>query len=253
MEIKKTYTTSQIAEIIGVHPNTVRLYEKVGFITKPRYKENGYREFTELQIDQMRFGRIALKSELVQNGLRHQEVHIVKLMAQEKWQEAIKETEKYKVMLEKERANAKEAIEITNKILTHERVEEPPIAFTRKQAAQYLDTTVDKIRNWELNGLIKINRQRNGYRIYNNEDIRLLKIIRALRCANYSLMAILRLINHLKVIEKINVEEMLNTPEAAENVDININVCDHLLESLSEASTYADDMLYMLEQMKEKY
>lgn len=251
--IKRTYTTSQVAAMVGVHPNTVRLYEKVGFITKPHYKENGYREFTDLQVDQMRFGRMALKSELIQNGLRHQEVYIVKLVAQEKWQEAIDETKRYRGMLDKEKNNAKEAIEITNKILAHEKIEERPIALTRKQAAKYLDTTVDKIRNWELNGLIKISRKQNGYRIYTNEDIRLLKIIRALRCANYSLMAILRLINHLKTTEKINVEEMLNTPKTIENMEISMNVCDQLLQSLNEASGYADYMLCMLKEMKEKY
>ena len=30
-----TYKTAQIAEIIGIHPNTVRLYEKLKLIPKP--------------------------------------------------------------------------------------------------------------------------------------------------------------------------------------------------------------------------
>lgn len=159
--MKKTYCTSEVAKIIGVHPNTVRLYEKVGFITKPHYKKNGYREFTELQIDQMKLGRVALKSELVQNGLRKKEVQIVKLSAQKKWQEAINETENYIEMLKQEKFNTQEAIKITKEILSNENPIEEPIEFTRKQAAEYLNLTVDKIRNWELNGLIKINRHKN--------------------------------------------------------------------------------------------
>ena len=29
----KKYKTSEVAKAVGVHPNTVRLYEKIGFIT----------------------------------------------------------------------------------------------------------------------------------------------------------------------------------------------------------------------------
>ena len=31
-----TYSTSQIAKSIGIHPNTVRLYGKMGLITQPK-------------------------------------------------------------------------------------------------------------------------------------------------------------------------------------------------------------------------
>ncbi len=51
-----TYRTSEIAEIIGVHPNTVRLYEELGLIPKPGRLPNGYRVFTELHIEQFRRG-----------------------------------------------------------------------------------------------------------------------------------------------------------------------------------------------------
>ena len=251
--MKKTYLTSEVAKIIGVHPNTVRLYEQVGFITKPHYRKNGYREFTELQIDQMKLGRIALKSELIQNGLRKKEVQIVKLSAQKKWQEAINETKNYIEMLKHEKFNTQEAIKITKEILSDVKPIEEPIELTRKQAAEYLGLTVDKIRNWELNGLIKINRRKNGYRVYNNNDLRMLKIIRALRCANYSLMSILRLVDNLKESNKIDVEKILNTPGANETIETNINVCDRLLHSLDVAEEYAYIMLSMLIEMKEKY
>ena len=39
--MKHTYSTSQTAEIIGIHPNTVRLYEELGLITPPERKSNG--------------------------------------------------------------------------------------------------------------------------------------------------------------------------------------------------------------------
>lgn len=38
-----TYKTIDIARIIGIHVNTVRLYEKCGLIPKPERLGNGYR------------------------------------------------------------------------------------------------------------------------------------------------------------------------------------------------------------------
>lgn len=45
-----TYKTIDIARIIGIHVNTVRLYEKCGLIPKPERLGNGYRVFTDLLV-----------------------------------------------------------------------------------------------------------------------------------------------------------------------------------------------------------
>ena len=76
-----TYRTSEIAEIIGVHPNTVRLYEELGLIPKPGRLPNGYRVFTELHIEQFRLARLAFQIEVLQNGLRKKIVQMVKVSA----------------------------------------------------------------------------------------------------------------------------------------------------------------------------
>ena len=65
-----TYKTIDIARIIGIHVNTVRLYEKCGLIPKPERLGNGYWVFTDLHIEQFRLARAALQVEVLQNGLR---------------------------------------------------------------------------------------------------------------------------------------------------------------------------------------
>ena len=65
-----TYTTSEVAKIIGIHPNTVRLYEEWGLIPKAERKANGYRVFTDFHIEQFRLARTAFQIEVLQNGLR---------------------------------------------------------------------------------------------------------------------------------------------------------------------------------------
>ncbi len=66
----KTYKTTEVATMIGIHPNTVRLYEKLELIPKPERLPNGYRVFTDFHVEQCRLVRIAFKVEVVQNGLR---------------------------------------------------------------------------------------------------------------------------------------------------------------------------------------
>jgi GntR family transcriptional regulator/MocR family aminotransferase len=52
--------TSDIAKAVGVHPNTVRLYEEWGFLPPIPRSPSGYRQFTQAHLDQMRLARTAL-------------------------------------------------------------------------------------------------------------------------------------------------------------------------------------------------
>jgi DNA-binding transcriptional MerR regulator len=93
-----------------------------------------------------------------------------------------------------------------------------------------------------------VKRRENGYRVYTAEDIRHLKIIRSLRCANYSLEAILRMLNALSQNANANIRHILNTPDQGADI---LSVCDRLLASLKEAEMNAEGMLRQIEQMKE--
>ena len=52
-----TYTTGQIARLAGLHPNTVRKYEEWELIQKPQRKENGYRIYTENDMNRLQIIR----------------------------------------------------------------------------------------------------------------------------------------------------------------------------------------------------
>jgi len=118
------------------------------------------------------------------------------------------------------------------------------IAMKRKEVADSLDISMDTLRNWELNGLLAIKRRQNGYRVYTAEDIRRLKIIRSLRCANYSIEAILRMLNALSRDADTNIERALDTPD--DETDI-ISACDKLITSLHDAERNAWQMLRQIE------
>ncbi len=109
---------------------------------------------------------------------------------------------------------------------------------------------MDTLRNWEMNGLFDVKRKQNGYRVYTDEDIKRLKIIRSLRCANYSLEAILRMLLQLSENPNIDIKKVLNTPQ--EDTDI-ITVCDKLIVSLTKAEHNAQEMILKLQNMKIRF
>ncbi|OZI12578.1 MerR family transcriptional regulator [Bacillaceae bacterium SAS-127] len=181
-----TYKTAQIAEIMGVHPNTVRLYEDLGLIPKAERQQNGYRVFTDLHLEQFRLARLAFQIEVLQNGLRKKIVKMVKTSAASDYDRALQLIQEYILQLQEERNNAEEAIDIVKRLLDGELVINR-LSMKRKEVSEYLNISMDTLRNWEMNGLLSVKRKENGYRIYRDEDIRQLKVIRSLRCANYSL------------------------------------------------------------------
>lgn len=242
----KTYKTAEVAAIAGIHPNTVRLYEELGFIPKPERRENGYRIFTELHIRQIQLARTAFQIEILQNGLRKKIVEMVKVSAKGEFEKAVSLTEEYLEQLSEERSNAREAIQIVKQILS-DTEEISSLTMKRKEVSSYIGISMDTLRNWEMNGLLTVKRRENGYRIYTDSDIRRLKIIRSLRCANYSLESILRLLGQLSEDRDVDMEAVLNTPKQSDDI---ISVCDRLIVSLSEAEKNARKILNILEEMR---
>ena len=108
--------------------------------------------------------------------------------------------------------------------------------------------TIDTIRNWEMNGLLTVKRRQNGYRIYDSGDINRLKIIRSLRCANYSLSAILRMLKRLDDgTDGGNMIDILNTPDDDDDI---ISACDRLIESLDNAIQNAYEVIAIIAEIK---
>lgn len=248
--MENKYMTAQVAKVIGIHPNTVRLYEELGLIPKPQRLSNGYRVFTDFHIVQFKLARTALKVEVLQSGLRKKMINIIKLSANGEFQKAIAYTKNYINQVKIEQKNAEEAIEITKKLLSGIQEEEKDVSMTRKQTADYLEVTIDTLRNWEMNGLLSVKRKQNGYRVYTNDDIQLLKIIRSLRCANYSLAAILRMVNATSNNSEVDIREVINTPKTDEDI---VTVCDKLITSLSNAELNANCILSQLKALHDKF
>ena len=244
-----TYTTTEVAKIIGIHPNTVRMYEEWGLIPLAERKPNCYRIFTDFHIEQLRLARIAFQIEVLQNGLRKKVIETIKFSAKRDFDKALMLAEEYRSQIQREQRNAEESIGIAKQILSGKSAEQT-LFFNRKEVLDYLDISMDTLRNWERNGLLQVKRKQNGYRVYTNDDIERLKMIRTLRLANYSLEAILRMLNALEHNPQVNIKQVLNTPQT--DADI-VSVCDRLIVSLQYAEKNAEKMINIILEMKEKF
>lgn len=244
----KYYKTIELARVNGIHPNTVRLYEKFGFIPKPARQPNGYRMFTDLHMEQMKLIRMAFAVEVLQNGLRQKAIAIIKASAAEDFAEAIRIAEAYRCQIREEQQHAEEAMQLVEELLADYKPADPAAALTRQETANLLNISMDALRNWEMNGLLTVKRKQNGYRIYSGEDLRRLKIIRVLRSANYSLSAILRMLSGLSGGASLaDLRMTINTPREDDEI---ISACDTLLTSLEAASANAETILAHLHRMR---
>ena len=142
-----TYKTAEVAAIIGIHPNTVRLYEKLKLIPKPERLPNGYRIFTEFHIKQCRLIRLAFQVEVLQNGLRKKIAQMITVSATGDFDTAIALTKNYLEQVGRERRNAEEAIEVVKQILSGG-IGENFRHLKRKDVSKLLDISMDTLRKY---------------------------------------------------------------------------------------------------------
>lgn len=246
----KTYSTFEIAKAVNVHPNTVRLYEKWGYLPKIPRNKNGYRIFKNEHLEQMRLARIAFRCEFIQGNIRKKAANIVILGAQGKLKEALIFAEEYKKHVKKELKQAEKAAFIVQNLLNQESGNKTGPYMNRKEVAGNLGVSIDVLRNWELNGLISVPRNpQNGYRVYGKKEINRLIVIRTLREANYSLMAILRMLRHFDYGKPVSIKEALNTPGSGEEI---VDATDKWISTLEQTERDALELIKHLEKMIKK-
>jgi DNA-binding transcriptional MerR regulator len=185
--------TAEIARAVGVHPNTVRLYEEWGFISTVPRSPAGYRLYTQDHLDQMRLAYTALKWPYP--GGKEPALALVLKAAAGDLGGALEDAYRYLAQIRAERAEAEAAAEYLDRWSQGAPVDATAAPLLIGAAAQRLSLTVDTLRSWERNGLLRVPRDpHSGYRLYGAEELGRLRVIRLLRHGGYSPMAILRLL-----------------------------------------------------------
>jgi len=248
----KYYKTSEIAKAAGVHPNTVRLYEDLGLLQPVPRADNGYRLYTLAHLEQMRLARTALRCGFVEGNIRKRAISIIKTAAKGNLKLAIEEAYDYLAQIKNEQSKADEALIILQKWMNEKN--EPSAAdvfLGRGDTSRLLGVSIDALRNWERNGLLDVPRNsKNGYCVYGQKEIDRAKVIRTLRAANYSMMAILRM---LKAIDTNSREpeilKIVSTPQPDEDM---VYATDRWILTLSETEKDAKELIMQIKNMLNK-
>jgi DNA-binding transcriptional MerR regulator len=239
--------TSEIAKAVGVHPNTVRLYEEWGFLPLVPRSAGGYRLFSEVHLDQMRLARTALHGPWPGRKIRRSAVELVRQSASGDLGGALEQAYQHLARVQAEQAQAEAAAQLLERWAQGVAADATTQPLHIGQAARVLGVTTDMLRNWERNGLIQVPRDPgNGYRIYTAMELGRLRVIRMLSRAGYSQMAILRMLLHLDREQGGNLRQVLDTPRPDEDIYI---AADRWLTSLREQEQRAMDMIAQLEAM----
>lgn len=237
------YSTSEIARLMGLHPNTVMLYEKWGYIAPVPRKENGYRIFTELHLDQMKLVRLALRSEAIKWYMRFEVKNIIRSAAQGDLEKALELSREHLTHIENEKNNEVRVMKIIQEILKSDSVEEKNISLNRSGVAKLLGVSKNVIINWERYGLIEIPRSKNGYRVYGENEIKVLRIIKALREEIYSTQSIGNMLKKLKSKSNGNAHSLLKEAEGSH---------EELLSSLDQVEGNTKELISYIEELISK-
>jgi DNA-binding transcriptional MerR regulator len=242
--------TSDLAKAVGVHPNTIRLYEKWGFLPPVPRSPSGYRLFTEDHLAHARLIRLALHFTWLGGDLKHSAYAMVLQAASGDLGGALELAYQLLVLVRAERAQAEAAAELLKRWAQGATTDTTAEPLHIGETAKLLGVTTDQLRNWERNGLIEVPRNPcNNYRLYGAPQIARLRVIRTLRRAKYSMMAILRMLLHLDQGKEGDLREVLDTPSPDEDV---YYATDRWLSYLAELEQYATDAISLLEEMMRK-
>lgn len=237
--------TSEIAKAAGVHPNTVRLYEEWGYLPQIPRTRSGYRKFTEAHKAQMILARTALVWPYP--GGKKPVDQLVRSAADGNFGQAMENAYIYLANIRSEKAQTAAAIDFLNQWIEKKEIDPVPKPLLIGEAAAHLQVSRDMLRNWESNGLLRVPRDpQNGYRIYREAELGRARVIRMLRNAGYSLMAILRMMLEFDDGREEDLDQVLNTPRPDEDV---LSFADRWQTTLTEAEQRALDVIQMLVRM----
>jgi DNA-binding transcriptional MerR regulator len=240
-------STTEVARAAGVHPNTVRLYEAWGFLPPVPRSPSGYRRYTQQHVDQMRLARAALHGGWPGPVIRESALALVRRGAAGDLDGTLALAHDHLALVRAERARAEIAAGLVQRWAGGLAVEPIAAPLARAEAARLLDLTPEIARSWEREGLLHVPRDpANGYRRYGPAEISRLRVIRMLRLAGYSTMAILRMLLQLDSGRPADLRAALDTPRPDEDVYV---AADRWLTTLAEQEQRAADLIVLIEEI----
>ncbi len=239
--------TSDLAKAAGIHPNTVRLYVDWGLLPPVERSPAGYRRFTRRHLDCLRLARLVYSPEYLGKVIRKAGKAIIQSAVAGDWGGALEKAYLYLALVQAERAQADAAATLLERWAQGTAADATANPLQIGQVARLLGVSIDILRNWERNNLIKVPRdQANGYRRFSAREISRLQVIRMLSRAGYSLMAILRMLSELDAGNITGLRHVLDTPRADEDV---YSASDRWISTLCRHEQVAHQVIELVEEL----
>jgi len=248
--------TSAVAKAAGLHPNTIRLYEEWGLLPEIPRSPSGYRLFSHTHLEQIKLIRLAFKCTIFGRDIKRTAYVLIKSAACSDFDKAFDLAITIKDLIAMEIRLADDAVRYLEQWAVNYKSktvsEQTDLTGSNsetisiREAAAKLHVTVDMLRDWERNNLIRIPRNPgNGYRMYGTDEINRLKVIRSLRRSNYSNMAILRTMQKLACGSTEVLREALDTPDLDDDRSY-LCFTDYLLTALYTARDSVNEIIQVL-------
>lgn len=243
----KPLRTHDLAKAIGVHVNTIRLYEAEGLLQPVPRAANNYRQYTPMHLEQARLAHLSVRWPFL--GDKPRLIEMVKYAARGDLGMAMELAYEHLAYVRMERTYAEAAIEFLERWAAGYLVEAPRQQVHIREAARHLNVTVDMLRNWERNGLIEVPRDpANQYRLYGTAEFGRLRVIRMLVQSGHSLMAILQMLRQFDAGNTENLRSALDMPRSDEYIEV---IADRWLASLIELEDRAHVIIKQIGRMIE--
>ena len=140
-------TTSQIAKAVGVHPNTVRLYEEWGLLPEIPRTPSGYRKFSPAHLDQMQLARHAMAFTWMGGEIRRTAYEMVYSGVRGDWGGALELAYRIRTLIQAEQAQADAAADFLERWAAGAHVDTTEKSMWIGQVAELLDVSRDRLRN----------------------------------------------------------------------------------------------------------
>lgn len=225
----------------------MRRYVEWGLLPPVERAPNGYRLFTQRHLDCLRLARMIYSDTYPGRAIRQSGGRILQSAVADDWGGALEHAYAHLALVQAERAQAETAVRLLERWASGAGADATAHPLPIGQAARLLGVTIDMLRNWERNGLVRIPRNvRNGYRSYGPAEIGRLRVIRMLNRAGYSQMAILRMLLQLDRGATTDLRHSLDTPAPDEDV---YTASDRWLSTLADQEQLALRVIALVEEV----
>jgi DNA-binding transcriptional MerR regulator len=197
MKVDTNLRTKDLAQAVNISVQQVRNYEASGFIPAVERSPSGYRRYTRQHL-------VALKTarHLIGGYGRQRAQQIMQAVHQDKLSHALALIDERHAELARTRLQLEQTLAALS-VLAAQLPSETRSHFSERlrvgAAARLVGVRVSALRFWEQQGLLQpIRESGSKYRLYDEQQLRRLRIVALLRQANYDFAAIRTTLDELE-------------------------------------------------------